>query len=125
MSSHADHCDYKYELLSSYCGPHRDDLLLLQSFRLYNFYGVFLGHLDLDFGLLDKLLANRIISGAELNAIKSINFVYEKHRSLMRWISENDKTTEFDDALEETHQTHLINYGKSFGCRYIFTILKF
>lgn len=51
-----------------------------------------------------------------MKTLKSYNSMYDKHALLLRWVIAKGKTSEFYDALDGTHQTHLANYVKSFGC---------
>ena len=66
--------------------------------------------MDPDFGLLDKLLANRSLSRIECEDIKDQHPFYLRNARLLDYISQKGKYDSLISALRDSRQTHLVNY---------------
>src|SRR6218665_3727677 len=72
--------------------------------------------IDPEFGLLDKLLANKILTREDVQKIKlNINTTCEKNRILLDIILKNKKANELVSALTDIGQFHLVNYLNADG----------
>ena len=119
----ADESEYKYELRSSWCSASR--LSTSTSDRRKQDRGCLLleERIDLHFGLLDKLLASRVLNEVvyeDVKASQSTITGYKKlceYRKLARKRSANE-VYDFDTALQSTKQQHLLNYARNSGSKY-------
>lgn len=108
--------DYKYELLSTQCGsshPHVNSTREV----LRNRVGLLWEErIDLNFGLLDKLLACRALTGAQYNDIKASESTITGYEKLDMHIFANKSWNKLYSALQETKQQHLLNYQLEDSC---------
>lgn len=66
--------------------------------------------IDVDFGLLDKLLGAGILSYEGLQKVKSRSPFQERNDTLIDYITEHNCYQELSPALEDTHQGHIVNF---------------
>lgn len=66
--------------------------------------------MDVDSGLLDKLLANETLSGKEVRDIRKYQTFDERNSRLLDYILEKNKVDCLIASLIDTKQTHLVNY---------------
>lgn len=72
--------------------------------------------IDSEFGLLDKLLAGRIVTREAIHKIKlKDNTTEDKNRILLDFILRNKKANELVSTLRDIGQTHLVNYLNADG----------
>lgn len=72
--------------------------------------------IDPEFGLLDTLLANRILTRADVHKIKlRDNTIEDKNRVLLDFVLKNMKAKELISALTDSGQIHLANYLNADG----------
>ncbi len=74
---------------------------------------VLIERMESEYGLLDKL--RKSLTPMQIADVKSKTTTFEKNRSLLELIFENNKHQDLIRALTETHQTHLVNWVRGNG----------
>lgn len=66
--------------------------------------------MDVDSGLLDKLLANETLANKDIRDIRKYQTFDERNSKLLDYILQKNKVDCLIAALIDTKQTHLVNY---------------
>lgn len=75
-------------------------------------------HIEPDFGLLDKLLTDRILSRREILDVQDKSPFYARNSQLLKYILEKDQADQFIKTLRDTGQMHIVNYLHGNGGEY-------
>jgi len=63
-----------------------------------------------DFGLLDRLLATKVLTRRQIASVRAERTVYNRNDTLLDLLTGEAQCKEFLKALQRTDQTHVVNY---------------
>ena len=68
-----------------------------------------------DFGLLNQLLNNEVLSDRQCAKVRAEKTVFERNDVLLELLASEEQCRKFVDALERTDQQHVANFIKHNG----------
>jgi len=68
-----------------------------------------------DFGLLDRLLATKVLTRRQISKVHSERTVYDRNDTLLDLLTGEDQCNEFVRALQRTNQPHVVNFIRQNG----------
>lgn len=71
--------------------------------------------MDPDFGLLDIMIASKVVTISEFHQVRSQPTIEDRNRKLLHCIIGKNKADNLTAALEKARQMHLVNYLNSDG----------
>ena len=63
-----------------------------------------------DFGLLDELLKQKVLTRRQFAKIRSKETVYERNDALLELLTSEDQCVKLLEALQRTSQQHVVNF---------------
>lgn len=67
-------------------------------------------HMEPEFGLLDRLLSQGLLTQAEFQNVRSAWSVTVKNEAVVNYMLTKHRDSELLEILKETNQSHLVNY---------------
>lgn len=121
MVEMTEETDYAHELYSSHCASSRLNAISYDERKLQHLGCMLFGErVDLDFGLLDKLLANGLLNEVQYKVVKASQSTIIGWEKLSECITSYSSAV-FVSAIQMTMQQHLFNYAWNSGSKYIQT----
>ena len=121
-----DESEYTYELRSSWCSASRLSTSTRDRRKQDRGWLLLEERIDLNFGLLDKLLANGVLNEVEYDEVKASQSTITRYKKLSEYLElaiakkrSPDVDNDYVAALQSTNQQHLLNYELNAGSKYI------
>jgi len=89
-----------------------DDMTLDSIRRLKDYLSEFI---EPDFGLLNQLLNNAVLSGRQCADVRAEKTVFKRNDALLELLVSEEQCRKFLDALERTDQQHVANFIRHNG----------